>query len=177
MAKRPLGIPRCHANLVVVCGGLYLVGGRTRLDGPPATITSLSGIDVYDENTDTWRRVADLRVPRHDAGCAVIGRLCSHIMKGFSPFPLYQNHRGICGIAFEPPWAPVAMGRDPMFDDGTQLICLFLLIIVCLLVCLFVCLVLLHVGVGPIGVTLRIKGKINTEISAHKPFLNFNGVF
>lgn len=71
--KRPLEQPRCHANLITAHGMMYLIGGRSKLGGPPQAITSLTSIMVYDSTTDTWQKVGDLRFPRHDAGCAVIG--------------------------------------------------------------------------------------------------------
>ena len=71
--KTPLIIPRCHASLVEVKGRLYLIGGRTKLDGCQPPISSLSMVEVYDDVNDAWEHVNDLKVPRHDTGCTAIG--------------------------------------------------------------------------------------------------------
>ena len=69
--KRNLPQPRCHASLVVAMGSMYLIGGRTK--SPGYAVSSMASILRYDELTDVWQHVANMHIPRHDAGCAAIG--------------------------------------------------------------------------------------------------------
>jgi len=90
VAKTQLIIPRCHASAIEINGRLYLIGGRTKLDGCNPPISSLGLVEVYDDVNDSWEHITDLTVPRHDAAVAAIG---NHLyvmggMKTPSPFCL-----------------------------------------------------------------------------------------
>ncbi|XP_021347664.1 kelch-like protein diablo [Mizuhopecten yessoensis] len=69
--KNPLPVPCCHANLVDARGSLYLLGGSTIPVGS-ASICSLRSVYRYCDDEDVWELVANMRIPRHDAGAAVI---------------------------------------------------------------------------------------------------------
>lgn len=72
----PLRIPRCHGALVAFGDRLFLCGGLSSADrnGDVNAVTSLSAIDVYREDTDTWYHLTDLAVPRHQVASAVLGK-------------------------------------------------------------------------------------------------------
>lgn len=69
--KNVLPVPCCHANLVEARGSLYLLGGSTIPVGR-SSICSLSSVYRYCDDEDLWELVASMRIPRHDAGAAVI---------------------------------------------------------------------------------------------------------
>lgn len=68
----PLQIPRCHASLIEVKRRLFLIGGRTAKTKKGAT--SLGFVEEYDSSNDTWKRIANMEIPRHDAGCVALGQ-------------------------------------------------------------------------------------------------------
>lgn len=71
---RDLRFPRCLATLVNVHDRLYFCGGATRsYDVKSSVLCSVSAIDEYDVPGDEWFHVADMVIPRHDAGAAVAG--------------------------------------------------------------------------------------------------------
>ncbi|XP_033746483.1 kelch-like protein 17 [Pecten maximus] len=70
-AKNSLPVPCCHANLVEARGSLYLLGGSTIPVGS-SSICSLSSVYRYCDDEDVWELVSNMRIPRHDAGAAVI---------------------------------------------------------------------------------------------------------
>ncbi|XP_060063807.1 kelch-like protein diablo [Ylistrum balloti] len=69
--KNTLPVPCCHSNLVEARGALYLLGGSTIPVGS-ASISSLASVYRYSDDEDVWELVASMRIPRHDAGAAVI---------------------------------------------------------------------------------------------------------
>lgn len=71
---RDLRFPRCLATLVNVDDKLFLCGGATRsYDVKNSVLCSVSAMDEYDLPGDEWFHVADMVIPRHDAGAAVAG--------------------------------------------------------------------------------------------------------
>ena len=71
--RQPLAQPRCHSNLVVASGYMYLIGGRSQHSDVSSGVTSLSSLEIYNEAADVWEHVADMGIARHDAGCVAIG--------------------------------------------------------------------------------------------------------
>jgi hypothetical protein len=72
--KRSLTEPRCHANLLLVMGHLWLIGGRARMhtDGS-AALASMTTVEQYDSDNDVWNHVTNLDQARHDAGAVALG--------------------------------------------------------------------------------------------------------
>lgn len=68
----PLQIPRCHASLIEVKRRLFLIGGRTAKT--KKGVTSLSFVEEYDSSNDTWKRIANMEIPRYGAGCVALGQ-------------------------------------------------------------------------------------------------------
>lgn len=68
----PLKIPRAHASLIEVKRRLFLIGGRTAKTRQG--VTSLSFVEEYDSGEDSWKRIANMETPRHDAGCVAVGQ-------------------------------------------------------------------------------------------------------
>ena len=63
--------PKAGLSVTVNSGLLFVFGGRTASGeySPPVTLT---GVDVYDPNKNTWKHVADLRFSRCDFGIGVV---------------------------------------------------------------------------------------------------------
>lgn len=74
-AMAPLRFPRCFANLVECLGHMYILGGAW-LDSEMecGSFSSVYDVDRYDEKNNLWEGITALRVGRHDAGAAVLGR-------------------------------------------------------------------------------------------------------
>ncbi|CAH1797077.1 unnamed protein product [Owenia fusiformis] len=70
--KNDMIVGRCHARLVDVKGTMYVIGGATKWETRDA-ISSLGSISMYDDDADSWSRVAEMKLPRHDVMCAVVG--------------------------------------------------------------------------------------------------------
>lgn len=83
--RQPLPSPCCHANLVIVDDQLYLIGG-SNMEETSSAVTSLSNVYLYNEDRDTWTKISDLPVPRHDAGVGVVGMILfffNHLLSSF----------------------------------------------------------------------------------------------
>ena len=74
LMKKRLAKPRCHAALVEVNRKLYLVGGGT-VTGNPAdkNVISTGDVEIYNDDLDTWSRIALMRIPRHDMTVFALG--------------------------------------------------------------------------------------------------------
>lgn len=90
--RQPLPSPCCHANLVIVDDQLYLIGG-SNMEETSSAVTSLSNVYLYNEDRDTWTKISDLPVPRHDAGVGVVGMILFFLTTYFlrSLFPYHQK--------------------------------------------------------------------------------------
>lgn len=82
----PLQIPRCHASLIEVKRRLFLIGGRSAKTRQG--VTSLSFVEEYDSSNDTWKRIANMETPRHDAGCTAVGQYCTVSVSLYSATPI-----------------------------------------------------------------------------------------
>jgi len=71
-----LSVPRCCAGLVNLADRLFLIGGRTRVPGTcGAEPISIGTVDEYEEDSEEWNTVAEMRLPRHDVGCCGVSGL------------------------------------------------------------------------------------------------------
>lgn len=71
----PLRFPRCFCNLAQCQGRIYVLGGAwldSQMDC--ANFSSVYDVDIYNDISNVWEGVTALRLGRHDAGVAVLGK-------------------------------------------------------------------------------------------------------
>ena len=70
-----LRFPRCFANVATCKRHIYVVGGAW-LDPEMecSSFSSVYDVDIYNPASKVWEGVATLKIGRHDAGIAVLGK-------------------------------------------------------------------------------------------------------
>jgi N-acetylneuraminic acid mutarotase len=66
----PMPSGRSHMAVAVIDSKIYAIGGWMRRSG---LHTALGGVTIYDSETDSWSRTADMPTPRYLATAAVVG--------------------------------------------------------------------------------------------------------
>ncbi|CAH1795785.1 unnamed protein product [Owenia fusiformis] len=79
--RRMLSTPRFFANLASVRNRLYLIGGAT-VD-QSGSVTCAKSVECYNPLSDSWTTVANMEVPRAEAGCTVLDNKI-YIIGGYS---------------------------------------------------------------------------------------------
>lgn len=64
--------PRSNAGAAVVDGKIYVVGGLAATDRRMESTKILKVVEVYDPQTDTWKRKQDMSQPRLSFGIGVV---------------------------------------------------------------------------------------------------------
>ena len=77
--------PRLQSGAAVVNGKIYVVGGFSWIGIPGVDTKMLKVVEVYDPQTDTWRRKQDMSTPRRQFGTGVVdGKI--YAIGGWNPF-------------------------------------------------------------------------------------------
>ena len=113
--KADMPTARSYFSTSVVDGKIFAIGGETRLERDKYGDTELSTVEMYDPETDTWERKADMPTPRSAASTSVVdGKIFAIGGEHIEKIKAYK------GWMFKIKKLPTVEMYDPATDTWTQ---------------------------------------------------------
>lgn len=97
-----LRLPRCFASFSAINNNLYVIAGAGRNSSMLTNTVSLSSVDIWNTETNTWEEHAQMEVARHGHTTAylgtqmlIIGGVTTVYMRSLSSIECFCTSRGL----------------------------------------------------------------------------------